>query len=105
MLARKTTASLTTIVGRRVRITPLSRALYRSRFLIHIKKESFPFWGKLGKRSGNLFSLFFSLSRLARIAETREMTSLETLTLERKKERERARSRETRARPFSLTVF
>jgi len=80
MLARKTTASLTTIVGRRVRITPLSRALYRSRFLIHIKKESFPFWGKLGKRSGNLFSLFFSLSRLARIGDERDDFSGNTYT-------------------------
>ena len=64
MLARKTTASLTTIVGRRVRFTTLSPPLYRSLCL----KESFlvvPFPGKIGERSGNLFSLFFSLSSLA----------------------------------------
>ena len=101
MLARKTTASLTTIVGRRVRFTPLSRALYRSRFLIHIKKESFFPFGENWGNDREIFPLSFSLSLVSRASETREMTSLETLTLEKKGERKSSIERDSRSSVLS----
>jgi len=65
MLARKTTASLTTIVGRRVRFTTLSPPAL-SLALIKRKLSRRSLSGEnWGERSGNLFSLFFSLSSLA----------------------------------------
>ena len=85
MLARKTTASLTTIVGRRVRFTTLSPPLYRSLCL----KESFlvvPFRGKLLGNDREIFSLSFSLSRLSRIRDERDDFTRNTHT-ERKGER------------------
>ena len=103
MLARKTTASLTTIVGRRVRFTTLSPpALSLALIKRKLSRRSLSgenCWGTIGKSF-----LSFSLSRLSRIRDERDDFTRNTHT-ERKGERKSSIYRDSRSFVLSRRFF